>query len=771
MAARDLPLLTGARANVVAGTYLAEQRSKESYDLLAAVSPRKPLGSATSVKGTPRRRVAGQRFEQTKCTELPALKTIDPLLNPSAAVVTHAEVDGEEQEEEDEALEEAKWPGALRPRRVMSRLYPGRSSSERLGEAETPVPTDAEFKEWLTIPPKGSLLPELPEDDGCGSHRNRRQHLGKVSPGVDSALLGTGSRGPNSGATSSMTVESPSASSGTASWNLLLLRSTFDERANTPGHVARCVSEVLGLEHDVVRRKVKLAQRRMMAVLATCEDRAEAFKKVQALRSEGLVIQVASEAGLYSAGTGERSIDSGLGGRGGAVGVGPNPALGDIASNYGELFKKSFKGTDLHSRGRSQVPLVLPPVGGQPQSRRWRGEGNAVPIEVLPKDPVEALFDAEQQGLNGEDISWKKAQQHRSEKSKKKNKLKGIITKNSEEIRRRSRQKEPTAVVPSAPSGGDLGGGEGQDGGNGIAGGISMWGAVLDAVLPKQKISKDRREACQMLRFFVYGSIGNEGAKTAREQDKVFYETMGTKEKVRVLYNLWGHLDEDGSGRVDIVEFRDFASKHMKEKLEGGMGSDGFDGTTLGLPSWANLRSAEDLPKFIAKLCDKLVQLLLGKKSSFVIEDMMRLIWPCATPADVKEMRKWFREFAKSADRKRVKSPPVLPESDFEGLCSVFRYFDDDNSGEVMIEELVTKGLIYEDQAPAYFRDWDRNGDGSLDLLEFCEMMCPSGYRAYPKATIGSRPDGTRIIFDEKLDCWRVVEEVPLEGAIEAQGD
>jgi hypothetical protein len=268
-----------------------------------------------------------------------------------------------------------------------------------------------------------------------------------------------------------------------------------------------------------------------------------------------------------------------------------------------------------------------------------------------------------------------------------------------------------------------------------------------------------KKEACQMLRFFVYGKVGNEFAKTSKEKDVIFQESVGTQEQVVALFNLWSRLDEDGSGRVDMKEFRQFAEKHMKQRLEDFVDlRDQADEASARpeLAMFGGHLSPEEALKFSSKLCDRLGGLVMGKKSSFVIEDMMRLIWPAATVHTMKEMWGMFRTF-KRGDKNRINTPPLLPASELNALFAVFRHFDGDSSGKVSLEELIESGLMYEDMATEMFRDWDRSGDGQLDKYEFAEMVCPSGYLAHPKAKLASLKDGTRLVFDEQLDCWRAM--------------
>lgn len=516
-------------------------------------------------------------------------------------------------------------------------------------------------------------------------------------------------------------------------WHVLLLRGTFEESTNTPERVVNVLTKFLEIDENTARRSIKEAQRRLMAVVGQFSSRSEAFEKAKALRKVGMVVQVASELGLpgNNAGNAGRSK---AGKRGKAA----------VSQTYFDLFQVSFQGTDRTGQSKTLPPLLLPQTKGRPQrggTQGWRGEGAEVLMSVVPEDPVMAFLDAENRRQAREGAKTSIESQHEVTLVNPPIEDPVGTVEGTSGAKEAETTKDVVAAIAGKPGG-------------------SLWsvlpGLLLDALAPKQKIPPVRKEACQMIRFFVFGNVGNESAKTQREQDKIFYEAIGSREQVRIVYVLWHRLDDDASGRVDIGEFRAFAEHNLKEKMESLIAPGSSDKVPANLPSFANINSPEDIPKFIARLCDKLAQLLLGKKSSFVIEDMMRLIWPCAQMADLKHMRAWCKEFSKETHKNRVNPPPILPTEDFEGLCSVFRYFDDDCSGEVLLDELVAKGLIYEDQAAIYFRDWDKNGDGSLDLLEFCEMMCPCGYRAHPEAQVGLRADGKRVIFDPTLDCWRI---------------
>jgi len=244
------------------------------------------------------------------------------------------------------------------------------------------------------------------------------------------------------------------------------------------------------------------------------------------------------------------------------------------------------------------------------------------------------------------------------------------------------------------------------------------------------------------MRTFVYGNIGTGDATSPRHEEDIYQEAIGSKEMVQTLYGLWVNLDSDHSGRVDLREFRTFAKDHLKDRFESGMRVAG--------------QSTDDLDNFVYRLCEKVERLLLEKKTSFAIEDVMRLLWPAAGAAQLRAMKQWTREMAMIAERSKIKPPPVLPREEFDGLRSIFRLFDKKCRGTVQFSELVELGVIHEYQLEQYRSEWDHDSNGHVDMLEFCEMMCPAGYRAHAHAKVGSLPDGRRVLFDPNLKSWRL---------------
>lgn len=377
-----------------------------------------------------------------------------------------------------------------------------------------------------------------------------------------------------------------------------------------------------------------------------------------------------------------------------------------IHSDQRALFEHALQGTDFTVGLGVQRPTCVPNLS--PGIRKGPRMSDLT-IKVLPENAVSAFFENE-------------AAQERNQKNvdKLKKSLPKALPKRSREDRARDRElsspKEPQSRKGRSRKD------------------VNGWDQVLDAVLVEvkaeetaevQKLTPVRREGCEALRLLVFGYVGNEECKTQKEKDAVFAQSIGTQNQVKTLYGLWQRLDDDNSGRVDFREFHTYVSKIGQ-----------------------------------ARLAEKAMVSLLGKKSSFGIEDMMKLLWPCTTPNEVKQMKAWGIESIQCVESSRVKTPPVLPKEEFDGLCQNFRWFDADNSGTVSIHELVESGLLDKEQATRYLKEWDQDGTGDFTCLEFCQMLCPSGYRANEESKVGTDKNGNRVMFDEAtyhwVDCERI---------------
>lgn len=703
---------------VLTGTYRAEQISNVSFDIVSAGASqcRTHIGRAGAISPGPegaasssprhRRKKSSQRFG--KCTVLPALENIDTLFK-------------NREDQSGDGKSDSEGP-------------------EKLGAiVELPDGDDeVEFREWLKLP---------------------------------------------------SIVEHSREESETSTWHILLSQKSFHTHSDY--YITACLIQVMGFEpHPAYDKALELRKRRLVVLAEFC-DKKEAFRKLQKLRSRGLQVLVAMHHGLPGDGNvivptapdGEvpakrRPADT-------QAIVKKTPRRRSKQSprehmrSYSDLFYRA--GADRSTPRYVQVSPGRKAAKDQTDLSRWRSEqSGSFEQNVLPEDPVADFLLEEKRN----------AEQEARQASKGKS-LQGLLSKYRAELQVKAQEEEERkAILAGTFHEGYIQAkheaqllAESKEAASPqpAPGRQTIKAPVPESMKPKES-TPDRREACALMRWFLFGELGNEDSTDQDERDAIFRESVGTKEQVRVLYWMWANLDDNNSGRCDVSEFRVFVERKIREltdtdsevadvrhrkSIKGLVRPKFHHGATMVLKanSAADLRqqAIEDTVQFSAALVDKLSHALLGKKSSFVREDIMRLVWLFATQSDVRIMRSWCREFDEEAARDLVEAPPVLDATELEGLRSVFEHFDEQKSGEIHFDTLVTKGLIYAEQVREYRLQWDDDGNGLLSLSEFCEMMCPVGFRATAKSEVGSMADARRVVLD-KHGNWKLEqpqEEVP----------
>lgn len=377
---------------------------------------------------------------------------------------------------------------------------------------------------------------------------------------------------------------------------------------------------------------------------------------------------------------------------------------------YDELFEAALQGVGTTSSSR--VKTYMPGKAGQ---RLKPLVGQIQPICILPENAVEALKESDRQKARALESL------HALSGEKKDRNVNSVVSKALSKFQK-GKSSEPTEPLdrgaPKAPV--DLG--------TRLSSMVESLGREglselkkensaddnLEGISQNQKMPQIRKEASEALRSFIYGPDAYK-ALDKEQREKLLYEPHGTKIEVIGIERVWNALDDDNSGRVNIQEFRAFAQK-----------------------SGAHVQ----------KLTDKVMGPLLGKKSSFTIEDMMRIVWPCATLNDVKNMKKWIEEY--HAYVKPMKAPQVIKQEELEALIHNFKFFDQDSSGQVTFAELTESGLLDKDMADRYMQEWDDDGSGELSQMEFCEMFCMAGYRVHEEAQSATDSDGNRLVFIEE---------------------
>lgn len=184
---------------------------------------------------------------------------------------------------------------------------------------------------------------------------------------------------------------------------------------------------------------------------------------------------------------------------------------------------------------------------------------------------------------------------------------------------------------------------------------------------------------------------------------------------------MWKSLDANDSGDIELDEFLEYFNKTKADRLL----------------SW------------------RAVKYLTADRPAR-IEDFMKLTWLKATREDIKTMMMYARECA--AEDERIDTPPLISNRTRRQLIKNFKYLDRDGSDNITFDEMVAAELVDADIAKDLVKRYDRNADGTIDKLEFLEMMAPYGYLAHPDQKEVFDKDGNHLEYVD-LDFyqgWRI---------------
>jgi hypothetical protein len=213
-------------------------------------------------------------------------------------------------------------------------------------------------------------------------------------------------------------------------------------------------------------------------------------------------------------------------------------------------------------------------------------------------------------------------------------------------------------------------------------------------------------------------------------------------------------MDADNRGLVEYAQFHKFAERRFRWQLSEKKRSRKEEE----LPTLLQRAPAEDLAKFVSRLSDVVAHELFGTKACASLARLLKLLWMRATQQDVSTMKTWCREVGKEPGMQKVPAPPVLSSKEYEELCSMFQHFDKKQNGKLYFEDLVEVGVVYPDEVERTREDWDRDNNGFLAMPQFCEMMCPVGFRATASSLVGHLSNGKRVLFDGGIGGWRTDE-------------
>jgi len=485
-------------------------------------------------------------------------------------------------------------------------------------------------------------------------------------------------------------------------WHVMLLGRTF--RDKTCAEVANCLADVLELSFDEASQKAASANESRTLVVGTYNDCAEADMKAQALRCRGLRVQVASEAGL--------------------------PGAKAPISPTSPRRSRTQSLSDVSSTTSPNSPQRLP---------------SSPPISGRKMPSYEALFRVADG--NSPRTRSKKSTQDFSMKDSPKVKPQEILS-----LKGMFDLELPSAMtrqISNCSQQSALADDDSKHAQTDDAYRYGSEGAAEQVHIQTHLLQLNQLQASALLHFVVSGEIREPATKRCSWHAST--DAIGTKDEVKRLWQFWQDMDADGSNDIDHVEFNHHIGQLLQSRLLA-------LSTQQTLPKWGQMTAIEKTAmtseKYMGRLCDELARYLFDKKSTFASEDLMKLKWPRASETDFQSMQKWFSEM--HMESTMINAPPVVAPNVYAELCALFRHYDQDDVKHFTFQDLVTFGLIDKDNVEETRRMWDADGNGVLDMEEFCEMMCPTGHRASTHSKVAMLTDGRRVVLDPSSSQWRV---------------
>lgn len=481
-------------------------------------------------------------------------------------------------------------------------------------------------------------------------------------------------------------------------WHVMLLGRTF--RDKTCPEVAHCLADVLELSLDEASQKAAFANDTRTLVVGTFNDCAEADTKAQALRCRGLRVQVVSEAGL----PGARAPSS------------PTSTRRSSTQSVNSVSPNSSPSSPLRmplspptfSRGMPSYDALFRVADGNSPRSRSKKSTQDMSMKESPKvrpqemPSLKCMFDLELPNSFAHD-----------------------------EFGRTPTDDSPKIVVTDD------------------ACRQSSDGRDEQVQIKVHLLQLNQIQASALLHFVVSGEIREVATKRCSWHTDT--DAICTKAEVKTLWQFWQDMDEDKSNDIDHVEFNHHVGQLLESRLLA------LNPQQV-MPKWGQMTASEkasdNFSKYMSRLCDEMARHLFDKKRTFSSEDLMKLAWPRASEMDFRSMETWFLEM--HTESTMINAPPVVAPNVYEELCALFRHYDQDNVKQFTFEDLVRFGLIDKDHVEQTRRMWDSDGNGVLDMEEFCEMMCPSGHRATKHSRVAMLTDGRRVVLESDGAEWRL---------------
>ena len=189
--------------------------------------------------------------------------------------------------------------------------------------------------------------------------------------------------------------------------------------------------------------------------------------------------------------------------------------------------------------------------------------------------------------------------------------------------------------------------------------------------------------------------IEREKQKKIDSRNRAWSKAGVSKREVLEIIHSFNSLDEDLTGEIDPREF-------------------------FALPAFSSFAS-ESAMETLFRAIDR------DGSGTVTQEELLAVMFPVATKADVKEMVKMAREsrFGKKQKKKKVSR---LTEKQRDDIETIFKIYDTDGSNSVDLTELLAalgeslRNIMTSAEIAAIFAKFDTDGNADLELEEFIKL-------------------------------------------------
>jgi len=189
-----------------------------------------------------------------------------------------------------------------------------------------------------------------------------------------------------------------------------------------------------------------------------------------------------------------------------------------------------------------------------------------------------------------------------------------------------------------------------------------------------------------------------------------------SQREIKDLKKVFDEYDKDRSGKISLAEFTDSLKKKKADSAP-----------RAGQKSTLAQRKAQEGISIFDLSEGVFHELDIDGDGEVTFLEILKLMYgKFATKEEMETMMGWVAD----APEPEPEPEPELSDEAKKQINSIFKLYDKDKSGTLTIKELtmaLEKTGIEKDEIKGYFKDFDQDGNESIDKEEFMKLMKSTG--------------------------------------------